>query len=169
MDLKKYIYDVKDFPKKGIIFKDITPILNNSKVYKKIIDMFVKIVNKYKFDVIVAPEARGFIFASTIAYLTNKRFVLARKPNKLPREYYSEKYDFEYSSSQLQIHKSDIKPIDKVLIIDDVLATGETILAICNLIKKFNAKVVGIVVLLELINLNGKEKINMYNYNVLLK
>lgn len=169
MDLKTHILNVQDFPIKGINFKDITPLLNNAEAFKYAVDQMALFVKKTKADVVVAPEARGFLFASAAAYASNTRFVLIRKPEKLPREVIDIEYDLEYGTNHLQIHKDDLKPNDKVVIIDDVLATGGTIEAIIKLVKMEKAEVVGISFLIDLVDLHDKNFLSDYNLQKLLK
>ncbi|AXK51123.1 adenine phosphoribosyltransferase [Spiroplasma alleghenense] len=169
MDLKKYIVDVKDFPKKGVTFKDITPLLNDASAFKHAIDEMAKLILKNDIDVIVAPEARGFIFAAPIAYATKKRLVLIRKPGKLPRATVKTDYSLEYGSGELQIHLDDLKPNDKVAIVDDVLATGGTTQGIINLIENQKAIVKEIVFLADLKFLHENDLFKNYNLSSLLE
>ncbi|AOG60346.1 adenine phosphoribosyltransferase [Spiroplasma helicoides] len=150
MDLKKYIMDVKDFPVQGVMFKDITPLLNNFEAFKYAVDQMVEYVKQKGATVVVAPEARGFLFASAIAYAAQIRFVLVRKPGKLPRAVHDREYSLEYGTGHLQIHKDDLSPEDKVVIVDDVLATGGTMKAIVDLVQADKAQVGGIVFLADL-------------------
>jgi adenine phosphoribosyltransferase len=165
-DIKKYINDVKDFPKKGIIFKDISPILKNPNVMKHIIKEFSKHLNHA--DVIIGPDARGFLFGVPLAIKNNKPFVMVRKKGKLPGEVISFEYELEYATSTLEILKNSIKPNQKVVIVDDLLATGGTVEAIQKLIKSLGAKVVNKLFVIELEFLKGKEKIGN-NYLSLVK
>ncbi|WP_339021631.1 adenine phosphoribosyltransferase [Spiroplasma endosymbiont of Atherix ibis] len=150
MDLKKYIWDVEDFPIKGVTFKDITPLLNDKDAFKYAIDKMVEYVKEKKADVIVAPEARGFLFASAVAYAANCRFVLVRKPGKLPRKVKDIEYELEYGKEHIQMHFGDLKATDSVVIVDDVLATGGTMKAIVDLIEQEKVKINGIVFLADL-------------------
>lgn len=168
MDLKKYIWDVEDFPIKGVTFKDITPLLNNAKAFKQSIDEMAKFVKEIGANVIVAPEARGFLFASAVAYATNCRFVLVRKPGKLPREVKDVEYELEYGFDHIQIHKDDLKKDDKVCIIDDVLATGGTMKAIIDLVHEDSASVQGICFLADLSFLHDKNLFKDYKVHSLL-
>ncbi|AEM68723.1 adenine phosphoribosyltransferase [Mycoplasma putrefaciens] len=169
MDLKKYILDVKDFPKPGIVFKDITPLLNDVKAFQYAVDQMAKFVKECNANVVVAPEARGFLLASAVAYAAQVRFVLVRKPNKLPREVYDVKYDLEYGSDHLQMHKNDLQPDDQVVIIDDVLATGGTMHAIIELVEKHQAKVAGISFLLDLEFLHDDDLFSQYKLQKIIK
>lgn len=164
MDLKKYIYDIPDFPKKGVTFRDITPLLNNAKAYKYTIDKLTDYVKSTKATVIVAPEARGFLFAPAVAYSAGIRFVLVRKPGKLPRDVYEASYTLEYGENKLQIHKDDLKENDKVVIIDDVVATGGTIDCIAELCHKTkNISVIGVGCLIDLKDLHNENFTKKYN------
>jgi adenine phosphoribosyltransferase len=151
MDLKKYIIDVADFPQKGVVFKDVTPLLNDAAAFKYTIDELKKFVEAIGANVIVAPEARGFLFAPALAYATDTRFVLVRKPGKLPRAVHDVAYALEYGSGHLQMHIGDLKSGDKVVIIDDVLATGGTMNGIVQLCEmEQDVTVAGIACLIDL-------------------
>ncbi len=169
MNLNKYIFDVNDFPKKGILFKDITPILNNPKAFKYVIDKFAHEIKKIKPNVIVAPEARGFLFAAPVAYKTKTRLVLVRKIEKLPRKTFNIKYEYEYDVNSISIHCDDIKNGDKIVIIDDVLATGETSLAISKLLENnFKINILGIFFILDIKKLNGIINLKKYYCKILI-
>ncbi|WP_422397973.1 adenine phosphoribosyltransferase [Spiroplasma endosymbiont of Crioceris asparagi] len=169
MELDKYIINVENFPKEGIVFKDITPLLNDKDAFKYAIDEMTKIVNKLNPDVIIGSEARGFIFACAIAYATNKRFVPVRKKNKLPRETYSQEYFYEYNNECLEIHKDAIKEGDTVVLVDDLLATGGTAKAQIELVKKCKGKILGSVFLIDLVNLHEEDVFDGVNYESILK
>ncbi|ATZ17359.1 adenine phosphoribosyltransferase [Williamsoniiplasma luminosum] len=154
IDIKKYILDVQHFPLPGIDFKDVTPILTNPEVFQQVVDQMSEFVLDCQADAIVAPEARGFIFASAVAYKTKKKLVLIRKPGKLPRPVFDVSYDLEYGSNHLQVHQDDLKNGDKVVIVDDILATGGTIKAIRELVKMQDAKIVGLSVVGDLTKLH---------------
>lgn len=158
-DIKKTIVSVMDFPKKGIDFKDITPLFLQPKMIDFIIDEMATFAKTIDFDIIVAPESRGFLFGLPLSLKTKKPFVLVRKKNKLPREVESIDYELEYGTSTLQVIKEDIKPNMKVLIVDDLIATGGTSIAIQNLMKKLGAEVVGQVYLIELVELCKHENL----------
>ena len=160
MDLKKWVRDIPDFPKKGIIFKDITPLLNNAKAFRGTIKQMADELKHIDFDVIAGVESRGFIFAAALAYKCKKRFVPIRKKNKLPHEVHSMEYDLEYGKDILEIHKDALSKKDKVVVVDDVLATGGTIQAIEKLIKLTKAQTRSIVFLMELDFLKGRAKLN---------
>lgn len=157
MDLKSYIRDIPDFPEKGIIFRDITPLLKDSKAFKYAIDELANKLSNIDFDLIVAPEARGFIFGGALAYKLNKGFVPVRKPGKLPYEVISEKYTLEYGQAELEMHIDGISKGQKVIIFDDVLATGGTAKALKNLVEKAGGNVVAMSFLIELSYLNPRE------------
>lgn len=159
-ELKDYIENVANFPKEGIQFKDISPILENPKALKYVINQFTKFAKKVKADVIVGVESRGFIFGTPLALKTGLPFVLARKPNKLPRETNTVTYDLEYGTSSLQMHRGAIKPNQRVLIVDDLLATGGTVKATEELVKFDGGIVAGCCFVVELADLNGRNKIN---------
>ncbi len=165
MDLKKYIAEVPDFPKEGILFRDITPLMLNGDAYKFAADEFTKYAKEKGATVIVGPEARGFIFGCPVATNMNIGFAPVRKPGKLPRDIVTESYDLEYGSNELSIHADAIKPGDRVLVIDDLLATGGTMAATVKLVEKLGGEVVGLAFLIELADLDGREKLS--NYDIL--
>ena len=170
MDLTKYVADIKDFPEEGIIFRDVTPLMQDKDAFKETIDKFVDWTNtlKAKVDVVAGPEARGFLFGCPVAYKINAGFVPVRKPGKLPRETISETYALEYGTNEVHIHADSIKPGENVVIIDDLLATGGTVEATIQLVEQLGGKVVGIAFLIELEALKGREKLKDYNvYSVL--
>ncbi|WP_448378909.1 adenine phosphoribosyltransferase [Fervidobacterium sp.] len=156
MDLKAFIRDIPDFPQKGVIFRDITPLIKNPEAFKYAIDTIVEEVKKYEFDLVVCPEARGFIIGAPIAYLLGKGFVPVRKPGKLPYKTVSDTYELEYGKAELHIHEDAIEPGQKVLIVDDVLATGGTALALKRLVEKVGGTVVASAFLIELTYLNPR-------------
>ncbi|AAT75633.1 adenine phosphoribosyltransferase [Mesoplasma florum L1] len=169
MDLKKHILNVKDFPIDGIDFKDVTPLLNDADAFAYVIDEMAKFVIECGANVVVAPEARGFLFASAVAYKSHTRFVLVRKPGKLPREVIDIEYTLEYGTNHQQMHKGDIKPGDKVVIIDDVLATGGTIEAIVKLVEMQEGKVEGVSFLIDLPALHDENLLQEYKVQKLVK
>ena len=159
-DLKDYIRNIVDFPEKGIIFRDITSVLENSESLKLAIDSMQAQISGLDFDVIAGPESRGFIFGMPIAYNLGKSFAPVRKKGKLPCETVSIEYSLEYGDkTTIEMHKTAIKPGQKVVIIDDLLATGGTTEAAVKLVEKLGGEVVGAVFLIELTDLNGREKI----------
>lgn len=167
--LEEYITSINDFPKKGIIYRDVTSVLEDKDGLKLAIDSMQDLIKNIDFEVVVAPESRGFIFGMPIAYNLNKGFVPVRKPGKLPREVISQDYELEYGSSTLQIHKDAIKKGDRVVIIDDLMATGGTTKAIVKLVEKLGGKVVLICSLIELVDLNARELLKDYNIKSCVK
>lgn len=169
-EVKNFIRNIDNFPKKGILFKDITPILNNNLVFKTVIDSFVSLCKKFNFDVILTIESRGFLFASAVSYLLNKRLVIARKANKLPwKEKFKIKYNYEYSSGILEIQKGDIKKNDRVLILDDIIATGNTVKAVCDLLEsKIFASVICCIFILKIENFNPEKLLGNIEIKTLL-
>ncbi len=157
--LDKYIRDIPDFPKKGIIFKDITPLLQDSKVFKTAVNTMTKVLEGKKVDVILGIESRGFIFGSALAYKLNCGFVPVRKPGKLPYKTYKAEYSLEYGKDILEVHRDAVRQDADVLIVDDLLATGGTAKAVVNLAKKLRAKIQGVLFLIELSFLNGRKKL----------
>ena len=157
--LKRRIRDIPDFPKKGIVFKDITTLLGDPAAFKQAMDLLAKKFKGQKIDKVVGIESRGFIFGSVLAYKLGAGFVPVRKKGKLPYKTKSVTYDLEYGTDTLEIHKDAISPRDRVLIVDDLLATGGTVLAVTKLIKSFKAHIAGTAFLIELTFLQGKQKI----------
>ena len=162
-DLKKYIRDVPDFPKKGIIFKDITTLLKQGEIFKEVIDTFAERYKSSNLDSIVSVEARGFIMGSALAYKLGTGIIPVRKKGKLPYKTERITYDLEYGTDTLEIHKDAINSGDRVLIIDDLLATGGTISAAAQLVEKQDGKIVEIAFLIELAFLNGRDKLKKYD------
>ncbi|MBB6063190.1 adenine phosphoribosyltransferase [Thermosipho japonicus] len=156
MDLRTFIRDIPDFPEKGIIFRDITPLLKDKGAFKHAIDMLAEKLSEIDFDLIVAPEARGFIFGGALSYKLNKGFIPVRKPGKLPYEVISEKYTLEYGEAELQMHVDSINKGQKVIIFDDVLATGGTAKALKKLVEKAGGELVAMSFLIELSYLNPR-------------
>lgn len=165
--IKEYIIDIPDYPKKGVIFRDITPLFSNYEIINSIIDEFAEFAKLLNIDVIVGAESRGFLFGVPLSLKLKKPFVLVRKPNKLPRETYSVSYNLEYGSSSIEIHKGDIKPGQRVLIIDDLLATGGTVEAIEKLVKMSDGVVAGSAYLIELESLKGRDKLSGSIFSIL--
>ena len=163
--IKDAIADIHDFPKPGIVFKDITPVLGDRELFKHAIDLLAAPFTSSSIDYVAGIEARGFIFASAVAIKLNAGFVPIRKPGKLPGETFSQTYDLEYGTDTIQIHKNAIKEQSKVLLIDDLLATGGTAAAAIALLKKCTCTVVGVHFLIELDFLKGREKLNHPNIN----
>ncbi len=160
--LEEYVKSIPDFPEKGIIFRDITTVLQDAEGFKLAVDTMQEKVKDLEFDVIAGPESRGFIFGTPIAYNLNKPFVPIRKKGKLPRETVEIEYELEYGKAVIEMHKDALLPGQKVLIVDDLVATGGTTKAMINLIESMGAQVVGVVVLIELAGLKGREVLKGY-------
>ncbi len=160
--LEEYVRSIPDFPEEGIIFRDITSVLQDADGLRLAIDTMKDLVKDLDFDVVAGPESRGFIFGTPLAYLYNKPFVLIRKKGKLPCETVSMEYDLEYGTATIEMHKDSIKPGQKVLIVDDLIATGGTTEAMIKLVQSLGGEVVGVVVLMELAGLKGRERIKGY-------
>lgn len=161
-DLKDYVVTIPDFPEPGIMFRDVTSVIQDPEGLKLAIDTMQDLVKDLDFNVIAGAESRGFIFGAPIAYNQGKSFVLVRKKGKLPRETVEQSYELEYGSATIEMHKDAVKPGDKVLIVDDLMATGGTIEATIKLVEKLGAKVAGILVLMELAGLEGRKRLANY-------
>ncbi|ALM47431.1 adenine phosphoribosyltransferase [Flavobacterium psychrophilum] len=159
MTLNQYIRDIQDFPKEGILFKDITPLLANPKAVKECMALLLNNLKDRKIDTVVGVESRGFFFATLLAYELFAGFVPVRKPKKLPYKTISASYELEYGTDTLEVHSDAIKPGDRVLIHDDVLATGGTAKAVCELVERLGGEIVQCNFLMELSFLNGREKL----------
>jgi adenine phosphoribosyltransferase len=168
-ELRSYIRDVPDFPKKGIMFRDITPLLKNPDAFRKAMETFYTKYKEIQIDKVLSVESRGFIFGSVLAYRLGVGFIPIRKPNKLPAEVIREEYQLEYGTDSLEIHKDAIRPGEKVLVVDDLLATGGTVLATCKLAERLGGKIAGIACLVELTFLNGRKKLEKYDIYSILK
>ena len=160
--IKNSIRNVPDYPKVGIQFKDITTALQKPEIFRKTIDLLAKHYQNEQFDYIIGIESRGFIFASALAYILGCGFIPIRKSGKLPAEVIAQEYELEYGTDKIEIHKDALKKGDKVLIIDDLLATGGTAIAAAELIKKADATISGFAFMIELKELKGKEKLESY-------
>jgi adenine phosphoribosyltransferase len=158
-ELKKAILDVPDFPKKGVIFKDFTPVLKDKKLFARLVDSLAKRYKSRKIDAVVCMEARGFLLGAPLAYKLKAALIPVRKPGKLPRKVYSQTYALEYGTDSLEIHADAISQGDNVVIIDDVLATGGTAQAVVKLVEKCGAKINEIAFVIELDFLKGREKL----------
>lgn len=169
MDYKKHIKIVQDWPKEGIQFKDITPLMNNGEAFKQAIDEIIQFAKDKEVDLIVGPEARGFIIGCPVAYAMKTGFVPVRKEGKLPREVIKVDYGLEYGKNVLTIHKDAVQPGQKILITDDLLATGGTIEATIQLVEQLGGIVVGCAFLIELSYLNGMEKLKGYDVLTLMR
>ncbi len=160
--LEEYVKSIPDFPEEGVIFRDVTSVLQDADGLRLAIDTMQSKVADLEFDVVAGPESRGFIFGTPIAYNNHKPFVLIRKKGKLPRETVEMSYDLEYGKATIEMHKDSIQPGQKVLIVDDLIATGGTTEAMIKLVESLGGVVVGVVVLIELAGLKGREKVQGY-------
>jgi adenine phosphoribosyltransferase len=164
MDLKKYIRSIHDYPKKGILFRDITTLIKNPKAFNYTIDKIIEISKKVEFNKISAIESRGFIFASAVSYLTNKPLILLRKKDKLPADRHSVDFKLEYGEATIEVHKDSIDKSDKVLVIDDLIATGGTAEAAGKLIEISGGKVAGFIFIINLFDLPGNDLLRKKSY-----
>ncbi len=167
-DLKNYIRNIPDFPKKGIVFRDITTLLKDPAAYHSAVNQIMEKFKNTKIDKVVGIESRGFIIAAALAYNLGVGFVPIRKPNKLPADTIREEYQLEYGTDAIEMHKDAIYPAENILLHDDLLATGGTINAACNLIEKLGGKIVGISFLIELSFLNGRKLLDKYDVHSLI-
>ena len=166
MDLKKYIRSIPDYPKKGILFRDITTLIKDEKAFANTIDKIIEISKNFKVDKIAAIESRGFVFASAVSYLLKKPFILLRKKNKLPADTHSVDFELEYGTATIEIHKDSIKKKDSVLIIDDLIATGGTSEAAAKLVEISGGTVAGFIFVINLFDLGGCDKLKKKSYKV---
>ena len=166
MNLKDFIRSIPDYPKKGILFRDITTLIKNQKAFAECINQIVEKSKNYKIDKIAAIESRGFVFASAVSYLLKKPFILLRKKNKLPAELYSVDFELEYGTATIEVHKDSFEENDSVLIIDDLIATGGTAEAAAKLIEISKAKVAAFIFVINLFDLGGCDKLQNKNYIV---
>ncbi len=164
MDLKKYIRSIPDYPKKGILFRDITTLIKNPDAFKFTNDKILEIAKTFNFDKVAAIESRGFVFASTVSYFLNKPFILLRKKNKLPAETFSVDFTLEYGDATIEVHKDSISKGEKILVIDDLIATGGTAEAAAKLIKISGGTVAGFIFVINLFDLPGKELLTKQGY-----
>lgn len=169
IDFKKYIRDIPDFPKAGILFKDITTLLKDKKAFKAAINALAEKYKDKKIDIVVAVESRGFILGSVLAYKLGAGFVPVRKKGKLPAKTNSAAYELEYGTDTLEIHHDAIQPKQRVLIVDDLLATGGTLKAVTDLVQQLEGRIIGVAFLIELLFLKGKEKLKDYPVFSLIK
>ena len=169
MDLKKLIRDVPNFPKEGIVFKDITTLLKDNGGFNSALNRLYKLAENKGITKVIGVESRGFIFGGALAEKLNAGFVPIRKPGKLPAASVSESYVLEYGTDEIEIHQDAIEPGDKILLHDDLLATGGTMEAACKLVEKLGAEIVQISFLIELTFLNGKEKLSKYDVHSLIE
>ena len=164
MDLKKHIRSIPDYPKKGILFRDITTLIKDPKAFKYTNDKMIEISKKIEFDKVAAIESRGFVFASTISYVLNKPFILLRKKNKLPAETHSVDFKLEYGEATIEVHKDSISKGEKILVIDDLIATGGTAEAAAKLIEISGGMVAGFIFVINLFDLPGDALLNKKGY-----
>ena len=169
MNLKDYVASIPDFPQEGILFRDITPLMADGEAFHYACEELIDYAKKVGAQVVAGPESRGFIFGCPVAHEMKIGFVPVRKPNKLPRKTISYKYNLEYGSNELHMHADAIKPGQKVLIIDDLLATGGTVEATAKMIEELGGEVVGCAFLIELEGLGGREKLDKYDVFTLMK
>jgi len=166
--IDKYVRSIPDFPEPGIIFRDVTSIIQNPEGLKITIDGLLERLQGVDFDVVLGPESRGFIFGMPVAYTMGKGFVLVRKKGKLPCETIEKEYELEYGKATIEMHKDAIRPGDKVVIIDDLIATGGTIEAITQMVESLGGEVVRIQFVMELAGLKGRDKLSKYDVDSLL-
>ena len=165
MDLKKHIRSIKDYPKKGILFRDITTLIKNPEAFKYTNDKIIEKAKKISFDKVAAIESRGFVFASTISYVLNKPFIMLRKKNKLPAETHSVDFKLEYGEATIEVHKDSIKKNERILIIDDLIATGGTAEAAAKLIEISGGTVAGFIFVINLFDLPGDKLLRKKGYS----
>ena len=161
-DLDSYIRSIPDFPEEGIIFRDVTSVIQDAEGFKLAIDSMQEKIADLEYDVVVGAESRGFIFGAPLAYNNHKPLVIIHKKGKLPCETISQEYELEYGTATIEIHKDAIKPGQKVLLVDDLMATGGTNEAMIKLVEALGGEVVGVLVLIELAGLKGRERLNKY-------
>ena len=166
--LEEYVITIPDFPEPGIMFRDITSVIQDPDGLKLAVDGLVDFVKDLDFDLVLGPESRGFIFGVPVAYLLGKGFIPVRKKGKLPRETVSRKYDLEYGQAEIEIHKDAVKPGQKVIIVDDLIATGGSAEAAAKLVEDLGGKVVKLVFVMELAGLKGREKLKGYDVDSLI-
>jgi len=166
MDLKEHIRSIQDYPKKGVLFRDITTLIKNEKAFSECIDQIVERSKKFKFNKLAAIESRGFVFASAVSYILKKPFILLRKKNKLPAEVHSVDFELEYGTSTMEVHKDAVNQDDSVLLIDDLIATGGTAEAAAKLIEISKGKVAGYVFVINLFDLGGCNNLLKKGYKV---
>ena len=166
--LEDYVVTIPDFPEPGIMFRDITSVIQDPDGLKLAVDGLTALVKDLDFDLVVGPESRGFIFGVPVAYLLGKGFIPVRKKGKLPRETVSQKYDLEYGQAEVEIHKDAIRPGQKVVIVDDLIATGGSAEAAARLVEKLGGQVVRMVFVMELSGLEGRKKLEGYDVESLI-
>ena len=166
MNLKEFIRSIPDYPKKGILFRDITTLIKDEKAFAETINQIVEKSKKFEFDKIAAIESRGFVFASAVSYILKKPFIMLRKKNKLPADVHSVDFELEYGTASIEVHKDSINKDDKVLIIDDLIATGGTAEAAAKLVKISNGQVAAFIFVINLFDLGGSDNLIKNNYKV---
>ena len=166
MDLKEYIRSIPDYPKKGILFRDITTLIKNEKAFEETVNQIIERSKKYKVDKIAAIESRGFVFASAISYMLDKPFIMLRKKNKLPADVHSIDFELEYGTATIEVHKDSFDEGDSVLIIDDLIATGGTAEAAAKLIEISKSKVAGFIFVINLFDLGGTKNLEKKGYKI---
>ena len=166
MNLKEYIRSIPDYPKNGILFRDITTLIKNEKAFEETINQIIERSKKYEFTKIAAIESRGFVFASAISYLLKKPFIMLRKKNKLPAEVHSVDFELEYGTATIEVHQDSMNENDSILIIDDLIATGGTAEAAAKLVEISNAKVAAFIFVINLFDLGGSDNLVKNNYKV---
>ena len=166
MELKKYIRSIPNYPKKGILFRDITTLIENESVFAETIDQIIERSKKYNFNKIAAIESRGFVFAAAVSYILKKPFIMLRKKNKLPADVHSVDFELEYGTATIEVHKDSLNENDNVLIIDDLIATGGTAEAAAKLVEISNSKVAAFVFVINLFDLGGSDNLLKNNYKV---
>ena len=166
MNLKDYIRSIPDYPKKGILFRDITTLIKDEKAFEESINQIIERSKKFKVDKIAAIESRGFVFASAVSYLLKKPFIMLRKKNKLPAETYSVDFELEYGTATIEVHKDSIQKNDSVLIIDDLIATGGTAEAAAKLVEMSGGNITAFIFAINLFDLGGSDNLVKKGYNV---
>jgi adenine phosphoribosyltransferase len=166
MNLKEFIRSIPDYPKKGILFRDITTLIKDEKAFAETINQIVEKSKKFEFDKIAAIESRGFVFASAVSYILKKPFIMLRKKNKLPADVHSVNFELEYGTATIEVHKDSISKSDKVLIIDDLIATGGTAEAAAKLIEISKGQVAAFIFVINLFDLGGSDNLIKNNYKV---
>ena len=166
MNLKDFIRSIKDYPKKGILFRDITTLIKNENAFAESINQIVRKSKKFNFNKIAAIESRGFVFASAVSYILKKPFIMLRKKNKLPAEVHSIDFELEYGTATIEVHKDSVNENDSVLIIDDLIATGGTAEAAAKLVEISKGKVAAFIFVINLFDLGGSDNLSKKNYNI---
>ena len=166
LNLKNYIRSIPDYPKKGILFRDITTLIKDEEAFVETINFIIEKSKNYKFSKIAAIESRGFVFASAVSYLTKKPFIMLRKKNKLPADVHSIDFELEYGTATIEVHKDSLNENDSVLIIDDLIATGGTAEAAAKLVEMSKSKVAAFVFVINLFDLNGSNNLIKKDYNI---